>query len=126
MSRVWTKEKVEETLEMLYQRAAIDPEFRRLCLDDAAAALREVGGPELLDIPVRFVERLEEQVLVLPPLVLADELDELDELELERVAGGAEGVAGVDAAARRRRRGDGTTSRECRWTEARGTRWSLK
>ena len=84
MGQEWTREKWQATLKALYQRAATDAEFRQLCLADAAAAIREVSG---LDLPagakVRFVERLEEQVYVLPS---GDE--ELSDDDLERAAGG--------------------------------------
>ena len=84
MGQEWTREKWEETLKALYQRAATDEAFRKLCLEDAAAAIKEISG---LDLPegakVRFVEKLEEQVLVLPT---GDE--DLSDDDLEVAAGG--------------------------------------
>ena len=85
MDQVWTKEKYEGALKQLYQRAAIDSAFRMRCLEDGAAAIKEISGLELGDTPVRFVEKLEEQVLVLPAFMASEELNEH---ELEKVAGG--------------------------------------
>jgi hypothetical protein len=86
MNQAWTKEKYETTLKQLYQRAATDPAFRKRCLENAAAAIKEISGLELTDSRVRFVEKLEEQVLVLPALVTGGELNE-QQLEMVAAAG---------------------------------------
>ena len=88
MSQGWTAEKWQETLKALYQRAATDEGFRKRCLEDAHGAIREISG---LDFPegakVRFVEKLEEQVLVLPTGVPTGE-EELSDDDLKVAAGG--------------------------------------
>ena len=82
----WTPKKVEETKNELFRRAAQDASFRRRCLEDPAGAIAEVSGLELpAGAPrLRFVERLEERVIVLPPFRSAELADE----DLEMVAGG--------------------------------------
>jgi hypothetical protein len=89
MSTAWTKEKYDETLKQLYKKAATDEAFRKRCLKDAAGAIKEISG---LDLPagakVRFVEKLEEQVFVLPNSAAS----ELSEEELATVAGGGGGT----------------------------------
>ena len=83
----WTREQWEQTLRALYQRAATDAEFRQLCLADASAAIAQISGVALpAESRVRFVERLEEQVLVLPKPLGEDE--ELSDEDLEQAAGG--------------------------------------
>ena len=84
----WTPAKVEATKIELLRRAAKDHAFRQRCLDDAPAAIKEVSG---LDLPegaprVRFVERVEEFVIVLPSLKDADK--DLSDKDLELIAGG--------------------------------------
>jgi hypothetical protein len=100
----WTKEKYDETLRQLFQRSATDPAFRKRCLSDAAGAIKEISGLEPNN-KVRFVEKIEEQLLVLPPLV---QTGELDEKELDMVAAG-KGVCSWTYAA--------TTSKETKGTK---------
>ena len=87
MSQAWTEELWQDTLKQLYHRAATDGKFRRRCLEDAHAAIEEISG---LAVPegaqVRFVEQIDEQVLVLPKLL--EEGAELTEEELAEAAGG--------------------------------------
>ena len=85
MKNIWTKEHYEEPLKKLYLRAAIDLAFRKRCLENGVAALKEISGLELTDTKLRFVEKLEEQVLVLPAFVQSEELSEQ---ELDKVSGG--------------------------------------
>ena len=76
-----------ETLHKIYLRAAQDVAFRQRCLADAAGAIRETGGGDLpAGTRVRFVEKADETVLVLPPLTGTGELGDH---ELRDVAGGA-------------------------------------
>ena len=84
----WTPAKVEATKRELLRRAAEDRPFRQRCLDDAPAAIKEVSG---LDLPadgprIRFVERLEELVIVLPSMTDSD--NEVSDEDLELIAGG--------------------------------------
>ena len=76
----WTREKVEQTWRTVIGRAARDAAFRRRCLEDPSSAIREASGLELpAGAPrVRFVERRDEIVVLLPPFTgpgpeLADE-----------------------------------------------------
>lgn len=78
---------IKYALKEVYKRAATDPEFRALALDDAKAAIEEVGY-EASTWEVRFAEPEEgvDDVLFLPPAI--EEPSELSEDELEAVAGG--------------------------------------
>jgi hypothetical protein len=84
----WTPEKVEVTRAEVLRRAASDASFRRRCLTDPSGAIKEVSGLELPAgvPPVRFVERMEEMVIVLPPLTAGR--TELADEDLALVAGG--------------------------------------
>jgi hypothetical protein len=85
----WTPEKVEATRREVLRRASADDAFRRRCLENAAAAIREVSGlePPATGPRIRFVERVEEVVILLPPLH-----GELSDEDLELVTGGLEDV----------------------------------
>lgn len=79
----------QASLPALYHRAAHDAEFRSLCLRDARAAIQQLGDFEIsVDLKLRFVEKVDELVIPLPPLA-GDHLN-LD--ELDAVAGGAVNV----------------------------------
>ena len=75
-------------LKELYKRAATDPDFRQLALQDPAAAFQEVNYT-IRDWSIQFVEPKEgvDDVLQLPPAI--EVTPELSEEELEAVAGGA-------------------------------------
>jgi hypothetical protein len=76
----------QNTLQTVYQRAAVDAMFRAKCLADARGVIKEVSG---VDMPpaarFRFVEKIDEAVFVLPPKQTAGELNDAD---LANVAGG--------------------------------------
>jgi hypothetical protein len=83
-----TPEQWQAVLKKVYERAATDDAFRARCLSDAKGAIKEIGGEELpANTNVRFVERLEEILLVLPPKRATG--GALNDEELEQVAGGA-------------------------------------
>jgi hypothetical protein len=87
----WTPEKVEATRIEILKRAARDASFRQRCLEQPQAAIKEVSG---LEPPpgaprIRFVERLDELVIVLPPLVQT----ELSDQDLALVSGGLQAEA---------------------------------
>ena len=67
MNETWTEDKYKDTVKALYKRAAIDPAFRSRCLTDPAGAVKEISG---LDLPagakVKFVEKMDEKVMLLP------------------------------------------------------------
>jgi hypothetical protein len=82
----------EEALEAVKARAAVDPEFRQLLLEDPRQAVLDEVGVELPeDLTVKFVEKDAgvDLMAVLPDPI--PEAEELTEDELEAVAGGAEG-----------------------------------
>jgi hypothetical protein len=76
----------QDTLQTVYQRAAVDAMFRAKCLADARGVIKEVSGVEMPPTArFRFVEQIEEAVFVLPP---KQTRGELDDAELAGVAGG--------------------------------------
>lgn len=81
-----TLQRWQDTLQTVYQRAAVDAMFRAKCLADARAVIKDVSG---VDMPpgarFRFVEKIDETVFVLPPKQTAGELDDD---ALANVAGG--------------------------------------
>lgn len=88
MTAEMVKQPWQAALHELYHRSAIDPEFRALCLKDARAAIQRLGEFELpVDFQIRFVEKISELVLPLPPVNGQLELEELD-----AIAGGAVNV----------------------------------
>jgi hypothetical protein len=94
MNQQWTKERWDDTLKQTYTRATTDDAFRKRCLTDAAGAIKEISGWDLAEgMKVRFVEKLEEQVLVLPPSIA---VSELSMEELANVAGGVASASGCD------------------------------
>lgn len=79
----------QAALPMLHQRASTDAEFRALCMKDARAAIQQLGDFDMpAEVKVRFVEKVDELVLPLPPL----RSGELGLDELDAVAGGAVNV----------------------------------
>ena len=84
----WTPAKVDATKKEVLRRAAEDPAFRKRCLESARAVIKEVSGVELPQgaPPMRFVERLDEIVILLPPLARAG--GELSDEDLQLVTGG--------------------------------------
>ncbi|HVY69658.1 MAG TPA: hypothetical protein VHH73_06990 [Verrucomicrobiae bacterium] len=77
----------QETLHKIYRLAAVDQAFRQRCLKDAIGVVREVSGMEVPPgLHLRFVEKIEENVFVLPPL--CEDGGNLGETDLAKVAGG--------------------------------------
>ena len=78
---------LKHALKEIYKRAATDPDFRAVALEDARAAFQAVGFT-LGTWSVRFVEPSDESddVLQLPPAI--EVTADLSEEELEAVAGG--------------------------------------
>ena len=67
MTDEWTAERWEEAMRGVYRRALLDPGFRQLALTDPRGAFAQANGvsaPE--NVKFRFVESLDELVLVLP------------------------------------------------------------
>ena len=81
-SRPW-----QEALGELYRRAATDADFRQLLMQDPAKAFAAVGNFALpTEVRLRFIEKPEEIVFILPPLTSGD--GSISEDELDMVAGG--------------------------------------
>lgn len=84
---MWTNEEAKEVLAKVKEKAAYDPEFRKLVLNNPDEAIEEVAGKEVPeDVTIKFIESDEDadMTFVLPPL----QDEELDEEELDEVAGG--------------------------------------
>jgi hypothetical protein len=85
---LFPEETWQKGLAEIHARAARDPKFRQRCLDDAHGVIREVCGqePPAEGPRVRFAERMDEQIVLLPP---ADRRSgELSERELGQVVAG--------------------------------------
>ena len=80
----------QETLRVIRQKAAEDPDFRDLCLSKPEAAVREAIG---IDIPDDFTLRFVENKGADLTIVLPDE-EFGDEDDLDSVAGGSGGESG--------------------------------
>ena len=86
----WTEKEVQSTIEQVRKKASTDSEFRKLCLENPAGAVKEVSGKELPEgLIIKFVENAgAHMTFVLPDMISTGELVEED---LEQVAGGAQG-----------------------------------
>jgi len=84
----WTEEEVQKVVAEIGKKAAADPAFRKLCLENPAEAVKKVSGKDLPQgLRVRFVENAgAHMTFVLPDPAGPGELGEAD---LDRVAGGA-------------------------------------
>ena len=70
MTDEWTADTWEEAIRGVFRRALSDPAFRARALADPRAAFEEVAGkPAPANLKLRFVEALDEHVLVLPKVV---------------------------------------------------------
>lgn len=83
----WTEEEVQKVVAEIGKKAATDPAFRKLCLENPAGAVKEVSGKDLPQgLKVRFVENAgSHMTFVLPDIV---EVGEFGEADLDKVAGG--------------------------------------
>jgi hypothetical protein len=83
----FTDEVWQRGLAQIRARAAHDPKFRQRCLEDAHAVIKEVCGlaPPADGPRVRFSDRMDEQVVLLPS---ANSSGALSEGELAKVVGG--------------------------------------
>lgn len=88
----WNELEVKRVLKEIAAKAAQDTEFRKLCLNDPAAAIKEISGKEIPEnMKVRFVENQgAHMTFVLPDPVSSD----ISEDELDMVVGGTCGSAG--------------------------------
>ena len=84
----WTKEQVDQVLAEIVQRSLKDADFRRLCLENAAAAVKAVTSEPLPpDFKLRFIDNDHADLtVVLPDIVEGGR--ELTDDELSAVSGG--------------------------------------
>ncbi len=83
----WNDTELNNLVESVIRRAAIDAEFRSLAVSDATAALQRFADKPVTGIKVRFVDMQgPEKAIILPPL--SRNASELTPEELETVAGG--------------------------------------
>jgi hypothetical protein len=89
----WTKDRVDRTLADIIRRAQRDAAFRKLCLTDAAAAVKAVADEPLpAGFTLRFVDNdRADLVVVLPDFIEPGSSRELSDDELSAVSGGVGG-----------------------------------
>ncbi len=78
---------LQTALKTVLKKATSDAAFRAKALKDPAATLAEAGVELLAGQKIRFVEKIDEIVIALPPAGSSDA--ELGEDVLEKAAGGA-------------------------------------
>lgn len=87
----WTKEEADRVLAQIVQRSQKDPAFRRLCLENAAAAVKQIAGQDLPpDFKLRFVDRAYADLIVVLPEPAGNKAGAgaLSDDELSAVSGG--------------------------------------
>jgi len=80
----WTADRWEEAVRSVFRRALADPVFRQLALTDPRGAFAQANGvaaPE--NVKFRFVDALDEHVLVLPKAIVPQ--GSLSEIDLSRI-----------------------------------------
>jgi len=85
MTDDWTADAWEDAIRAVFRRALTEPDFRELALKDPRAAfMAATGKPAPDNLKFRFVEALDEHVLVLPKLIGAAD-GSVSEIDLSRV-----------------------------------------
>lgn len=80
----WNNERWEDALRCVFRRAMLEPDFRKLALRDPRAAFEQANGkPAPAHFKLRFVDTLEEQVLVLPRSIVGQ--GTLSEIDISRI-----------------------------------------
>jgi len=83
----WSDAELNNLVESVVRRAAVDAEFRSLAVSDPAAALGKFADKPINGLKIRFVDMQgPEKTIVLPAPVY--KVGELTAQELEAVAGG--------------------------------------
>jgi hypothetical protein len=84
MTDEWSAERWEAAIRSVFRRALADAEFRRLALSDPRAAFAVANGVAAPgNISFRFVDTLEEHVLVLPKVAVTQ--GSLSEIDIARI-----------------------------------------
>jgi hypothetical protein len=84
MTDQWTTERWEAAVRGVFRRALTDSKFRALALSDPRQAFAEANGVEApAQVKLRFVEKLDEHVLVLPKVVVPQ--GALSEIDVSRI-----------------------------------------
>ena len=87
----WNEKSQKDAAEKVFRLASSNPEFRKLALTDARAAVKKATGKELPSgFKLRFVDPAGSHMTVVLPRA-ASEQGELSEYELVAVAGGKGG-----------------------------------
>ncbi len=82
----WTEEKINQTIIDIKKKAAEDEAFRKLCLDNPNAAIKQVSG---FDVPEGFkINIIENDPCIDHTIILPHEASSLKEEELDQIAGG--------------------------------------
>jgi len=82
----WSDTELNELVESVIRRAAVDREFRQLAVADPSAALAKFASKPV-DIKIRFLDMQgPEKTIILPALIYRG--GDLSTAELEAVAGG--------------------------------------
>ena len=80
----WNNDRWNDTIRAVFRKAMFDRTFRSLAITDPQAALAQVTDQPLPSgLKIRFVESLEEQVLVLPSVVVGQ--GGLSEIDISRM-----------------------------------------
>lgn len=92
----WNDEQIKALVEDAVRRSTADPEFRRLLLTDAEAALAMIDcRPLPAHLNLQFVETgVMTRVIVLPDATVAS--DEMSAEQLDQVAGGGADNGGAE------------------------------
>lgn len=86
----WTAQEFEQALDGVARRSRTDADFRKLALNDASAAIKQVSGRPLPPgVSFQFVDNSgTKKVYALPDPVGSISCEEVSNEELEHVAGG--------------------------------------
>ena len=91
----WTKEQTDRILRDIMARSQRDEAFRRLCLEDSGAAVKEISGHEVTPgFTVRFVDNAGADLTLVLPDPIGSE-GQLSDEELSSVRGGVIGGANI-------------------------------
>ena len=68
----WSVDQWEDAIRAVFKQSLLSPEFRSLAISDPNAAILQATGSSAPDgLKLRFVENIEENVLVLPSITVA-------------------------------------------------------